>query len=181
MLALDFARLPGADLESLCFRYVLAVDSFGIRHAHHLVRMAQLKRSPAARSRVILVADADNDAARQMARYFSRHGFQASHTPRGEDALRLALSGRLGLVIVDVSLRDMSGHALAFRLKELDPEIPVLMTSGDYRPELEWRARRVGVLYYAHKPADYQVLEAIVAKAVGTSNGRVSRRHSGDG
>lgn len=127
---------------------------------------------------MILVADADSQAARELAGYFSRHGFRASHTPRGEDALRLALSGRLGLVIVDVSLLDMPGHTLALRLKEIDPEIPVVMTSADYRPELETRARRVGVFFYVHKPADYRLLEAVVARAVGGANGSVSDRHS---
>lgn len=143
-----------------------SVPSAGIRHANDLERMAQLSGSPAAEPLMILVADADSQAARQLASYFSLHGFRASHTPRGEDALRLAYSGRLGLAIVDVTLLDMSGHTLAFRLKEIDPEIPVLMTSGDYRPELESRARQVGVFFYVHKPADYRLLEAVVAKAV---------------
>ena len=140
--------------------------------------MGQFRPVPAVEPPVVLVADADTEAARRLASYFSRQGFRASHTPRGEDALRLALSGRLGLAIDDVSLLDMSGHALAFRLREIDPEIPVLMTSGDYRPELETLARRVGVLFYAHKPTDYQLLQAVVAKAVGSSNGSVSGRHS---
>jgi len=118
---------------------------------------------------MILVADADHEAARLLAGYLSRRGFRASHTSLGEDALRLARSGRLGLAIVDVALLDMSGHALASRLKEIDPEIRVLMTTGDYRPELEMRARQVGVLYYAHKPTDYRLLGAVVAKAMGSS------------
>lgn len=128
--------------------------------------MEHIDCSPATAPPMILVADADSQAARQLASYFSLHGFRAAHTPRGEDALRLAYSGRLGLAIVDVTLLDMSGHALAFRLKEINPEIPILMTSGDYRPELESRARQVGVFFYIHKPADYRLLEAVVAKAV---------------
>lgn len=113
---------------------------------------------------MILVADADRKAARHLADYFSQQGFGASHTSRGDDAMRLARSGRLGLAIVDVSLLDMSGHALAARLREIDPRIPILMTSGDYHPELEMRARQAGILYYAHKPADYRLLKAVVTK-----------------
>jgi len=130
--------------------------------------MGQPRRSPAAEP-VILVADADSEAARLLADYLTRQGFRASHTSRGEEALRLARSGRLGLAIVDVSLLDMSGHALTASLKEIDREIPILMTSGDDRPELELRARQVGVLYYAHKPTDYRRLETVVAKVVGGS------------
>jgi DNA-binding NtrC family response regulator len=78
----------------------------------------------------------------------------------------LAHSHRLLLAIIDVTLRDMSGESLARRLKEVDPELPVLMTSGDYAPELEAAARRVGILYYAHKPADYTVIGGVVDKAL---------------
>lgn len=131
--------------------------------------MGQPRRSVAG-PLVILVADADTEAARLLADYLSRQGFRTSHTSRGDEALRLARAGRLGLAIVDVALLDMSGHTLASGLKEIDPEIPVLMTSGDYRPELEMRARQAGVLYYAHKPADYRLLETVVAKAVGGSD-----------
>ena len=70
------------------------------------------------------------------------------------------------MVIVDVALADMSGHALVSRLKELDPTLHVLMTTGDYRPELEVRARQIGILHYAQKPTDYGRLEAVVVKAI---------------
>jgi hypothetical protein len=46
----------------------------------------------------------------------------------------------------------MSGHALVSRLKEIDPRVQVLMTSGDYRPEFEVRARQIGILHWRPKP-----------------------------
>jgi len=116
---------------------------------------------------VVVVADADPAAGRRLAGHFSQRGFRAAHTALGEEVLGLAHAGRLGVAIVDVTLQDMSGHALVSRLKEIDPEIHVLMTTGDYRPELELRARQIGILHYAHKPIDYARLEAVVAKAIG--------------
>ncbi|MBI4609044.1 MAG: response regulator [Candidatus Rokubacteria bacterium] len=124
------------------------------------------QHSPATESPLILVADGDSAVARRLASYLRQRGFQASYTSSGEDVLRLASTGRLGLAIIDVSLQDGSGHQVASRLKAMDPEIRVLMTTADYRPELEIRARQAGVLYYAQKPADYEMLEAVVAKAM---------------
>jgi DNA-binding NtrC family response regulator len=114
----------------------------------------------------VLVADRDPQAALHLASYFCRRGFRTYHTTQGEEAMLLANSRRLLLAVIDVSLLDMSGHALARRLKEIDPELPVLMTSGDYAPELEAAARRVGILYYAHKPADYELIGGVVDKAL---------------
>lgn len=116
---------------------------------------------------LILVVDADDGAGRTLADHFVRRGFRVSHTALGQDALDLAHAGRLRAAIVDVSLRDMSGHALVSRLKEIDPRVHVLMTAGDYRPEFEVRARQIGILHYAQKPADPERLEAVVAKALG--------------
>jgi two-component system cell cycle response regulator CtrA len=116
---------------------------------------------------IVVVADADDEAARSLADHFTRRGFRVTHTALGQDALDLAHAGRLQAAIVDVALRDMSGHALVSRLKEIDPRVHVLMTTGDYRPEFEVRARQIGILHYAQKPADPERLEAVVAKALG--------------
>lgn len=118
-------------------------------------------------SPLVVVVDGDGDAGRGLARYFAERGFCATHTALGAEVLDLAQAGRLGVVIVDVALRDMSGHALVARLKEIDPRLHVLMTTGDFRPELELRARQIGILHYAQKPADPERLAAVVVKAIG--------------
>jgi DNA-binding NtrC family response regulator len=115
---------------------------------------------------LVLVADGDAAAGRALAEHFARRGFRTTHVAHGEEVLTLAHAGRLGVIIVDVELRDMSGHALVSRLKDIDPRIHVLMTTGDFRPELEVRARQMGILHYAQKPADPERLEAVVAKAI---------------
>jgi len=116
---------------------------------------------------LLLVVDADDEAGRVLAAHFTQRGFRVTHTALGQDALDLAHAGRLRAAIVDVALRDMSGHALVARLKEVDPRVQVLMTAGDYRPEFEVRARQIGILHYAQKPTDPERLEAVVAKALG--------------
>src|SRR5262245_31397629 len=116
---------------------------------------------------LLLVVDAADEAGRSLADHFTQRGFRVTHTAMGQDALDLAHAGRLRAAIVDVALRDMSGHALVSRLKEIDPRVQVLMTTGDYRPEFEVRARQIGIVHYAQKPADPERLEAVVAKALG--------------
>jgi DNA-binding NtrC family response regulator len=116
---------------------------------------------------LLVVVDADEEAGRTLTDHFTKRGFRATHTSLGQDVLDLAHAGRLRAAVVDVALRDMSGHALVSRLKEIDPRIHVLMTTGDYRPEFEVRARQIGILHYAQKPADPERIEAVMAKALG--------------
>jgi DNA-binding NtrC family response regulator len=115
----------------------------------------------------VLIADGDQAAGRLLARQFEKRGFSATHTACGEQVLSLAHAGRLRVVIVDVTLDDMSGHVLVSRLKEVAPSLRVLMTTSDYRPEFEVRAREIGIVHYAQKPTQYTRLEAIVTRAIG--------------
>lgn len=112
------------------------------------------------------MADADRQSARRLANHFSSHGFRAYQTPLGEEAVLVANSRRISLAIIDVALSDMPGTALAARLKEIEPALPVVMTSGDHRPELEAEARQVGLLMYVHKPAPRRLISEVVEKAL---------------
>ena len=128
--------------------------------------MKSQKGLPSPHAPTILVADRESEAARLLARYLSRQGLRASHTGSGQDVLFSARSGSLALAILDAELEDMSGQALACRLKEIDARIHVVMTSADPRPELEIQARQAGVLYYAHKPINHRSLKAVVERAL---------------
>ncbi len=124
-----------------------------------------------------MVADADGAAARLLAMHLTSRGLKAVHARAGRKVLSLARSGGLRLAVVDAALADMPGYALAARLRELDPRLPILMTSADHRPELEIQARRLGVLYYAHKPVTSERVEAVVSRALGRGRGSAPGPH----
>ncbi len=129
--------------------------------------MNRATRQPTNEGPIVLVADQQRETAQRLVRRLVQHGFRSAHTASGEEVLVLARAGRLRLAVVDAALADMSGHALAARLRRLDPRLPILMTSADHRPELEIQARRLGVLYYAHKPITSERVEAVVSRALG--------------
>ena len=116
------------------------------------------------RPRWILVADGDKAAADHLAGLLLRARFRAYPVANGLEALRLALRYRLGLAIVDVGLLDMTGCDLVRRLRSLAPELPVVMTTEDYRPTTEVEARQLGIVQYLHKPVDLERLDKVVAR-----------------
>jgi DNA-binding response OmpR family regulator len=115
----------------------------------------------------ILIADADRETATRLHSHFSRSGFRAYQTSRGQEAMLLANSRQIRLAIIDTDLADMQGTALAARLKAIEPELPVVMTSRDHRPETEAEARRIGIVFFAHKPAPDHLIGGVVEKALG--------------
>lgn len=114
----------------------------------------------------MLVADRDGSAARLLGDLIRRLGLRAYHTTRGEEALRVAEAQPMQLAVIDVALQDMAGPQLARRLRTLDPALPVVMTTGDFRPEVEVQAREAGIVHYAHKPLDDDRLEAVLRKVL---------------
>jgi len=131
------------------------------------------------RARWILVADGDKSAADQLAGILLRARFRAYPVASGLEALRLAQRYRLGLAIVDVGLLDMTGFDLVRRLRSGAPELPVVVTTGDYRPTTEVEARQLGIVQYLHKPVDLERLDKVVVRVFpgdveATSNATVS-------
>jgi DNA-binding response OmpR family regulator len=90
--------------------------------------------------------------------------FRAYPAGRGLDALRLARRYRLCLAVVDVDLPDMSGCDLVRQLRAIEPALPVVMTTSDYRPTTEVEARQLGIVQYVQKPVDLQRLDLVVAR-----------------
>lgn len=80
----------------------------------------------------------------------------------------IAHSHRIRLAVIDTELADMAGTALAARLKMIEPDLPVVMTSSDHRPQLEAEARRLGLLFFAHKPAPHRLISEVVDRALGS-------------
>lgn len=114
--------------------------------------------------RWIVVADGDEASANLLAGFLLQSRFRAYPATRGLDALRLARRYRLGLAIVDVELLDMPGCELVRKLRAIEPALPVVMTTADYRPTTEVEARQLGIVQYIHKPVDLQRLDRVIAR-----------------
>jgi DNA-binding NtrC family response regulator len=119
------------------------------------------------RPRWVLVADRDGAAARRLVRSIRQQGLRARHTVRGDEALRLVEARCVRLVVVDVILQDMAGPELAHCLRTLDRALPVIVTTADFRPEVEVTARAAGIAHYAHKPVDDRRLATLVRQILG--------------
>ena len=73
----------------------------------------------------------DDDAARYVrTRVLNAHGFAVEEAGAGEEALRVALGGRVDLVLLDIHLPDLSGVEVCRRLKKAAPLLPVVHISA---------------------------------------------------
>jgi two-component system response regulator HydG len=118
-------------------------------------------------ARWILVADGDEAAANRVAGFLLNARLRAYPAARGLEGIRLARRHRLGLAVVDVHLLDMTGRDLVRQLRAMEPALPVVMTTADYRPTTEVEARQLGIVQYIHKPVDLHRLDLVIARIIG--------------
>lgn len=125
--------------------------------------------------RWILVADGDEASARSIASFLLQARLRAYPTARGLEAMRLLGRFRLGLAVVDVNLIDMPGCDLVRMLRAMEPALPVVMTTGDYSPATEVRARQLGIVQYIHKPIDLHRLDRVVSRIFSSDGAQIPR------
>jgi PAS domain S-box-containing protein len=128
---------------------------------------------PRRASRGVALVVEDEEPVRQMvARVMTEEGYEVVEATNGAEALelldRLALDGRLRLVITDLAMPVMGGRELARRLADrMRPPIPLLLISGYTDDELMRRGLLDPGQHFLPKPFSPDTLAERVRRLVG--------------
>ena len=112
----------------------------------------------------ILVVDDDAPLAEALLDTLQAAGFEADVAASGRDALAMAQQQDYHLVLSDVHMQGMDGHALLRALKAEQPELPVLLMTAYAAVERAVQAMREGALDYLVKPFEADVLISTVSR-----------------
>ena len=84
----------------------------------------------------------------------------------GHEALQLVPVFRPDVVLLDLWLPGMRGEEVLARLRQVEPELPVVIVSANRDEEIARGMLAEGVFDYVPKPFELAVLERIVAAAI---------------
>ncbi|MBS3755716.1 MAG: response regulator [Desulfobacterales bacterium] len=107
----------------------------------------------------IIVLDDVEDAGAMIKRILERKGHSVAVFTEEHQALEYAKQQGVDIAILDIKLKKMSGVAVLKQLKEVDPEIEVLMLTGYPTLETAREAMDFGAREYLVKPIDKNELE----------------------
>jgi DNA-binding NtrC family response regulator len=124
-------------------------------------KMAEAARRPIR----LLIVDDDSQLRETFARWFQRSGMHVIQAETIEQALRRTADAPRDLAILDLHLPDGTGIDLLKKLKELQPEIEVLMLTGQGSIQTAIEAMRAGAYDYLMKPVNFADLDAHLEKA----------------
>lgn len=116
----------------------------------------------------ILVVDDDDDLRKMLVAFLGDCGYQVTEATSGEDALPKFRATGPRLVVTDFSMPGMNGAELVKHLKRLDPDVKVLILTGDLSIAEEAVARHGSVPEaIMQKPVELAALLRLAAESAG--------------
>ena len=114
----------------------------------------------------ILIVEDHPDIRRLLTFILRRQGYEILETNTGSSAVTLVTTEKPDLVLLDLSLPDLSGLEIARTIKQ-NPEttqIPLVALSGYSEREIESKAFEAGMAEYLVKPTETKRLVEVIEK-----------------
>lgn len=115
----------------------------------------------------ILIVDDESTLRTALFRVFDRKGYQVVTASRIEEARQLSPAEQpLDLAIIDLSLPDGHGLDLLTTLKQVHPQVEVIILTGNASIEMAVKATQTGAFHFMTKPFSIEELHSIADRAL---------------
>lgn len=119
---------------------------------------------PAPELDVVVIVDDEPPMLRALQRSLDG-AFQVAAFDAAEPAIERVRRGGVSVVLSDIGMPGMSGIELLGAVRQHDPDLPVVLITGNPSLESATKAIEHGVFRYLPKPFDAQQLASLVAQA----------------
>jgi DNA-binding response OmpR family regulator len=102
----------------------------------------------------VLIVDDEAEFAATLAERLNLRGFRASVAPDGESALKRLEADKPDIMLLDVMLPGMHGIEALRRTRELAPDVPVILLTGQAGAKDGIEGMKLGAKGYLGKPVD---------------------------
>jgi DNA-binding response OmpR family regulator len=120
----------------------------------------------------ILVVDDDLEILKLATAFLEREGMVVHCASSGEEAIRFVRENRVTLMITDLHMPGMKGFELATRVREIVPDMQIVMITGDVSRETDILAREAGILQVFSKPIRFLEIMKTARRAIEGRNTR---------
>lgn len=112
----------------------------------------------------ILIVEDDKDLREALCDTLALSGYEAISAVDGVMALEVLRRRTVGLVVTDVQMQPMDGHTLLGEIKQVYPQLPVLLMTAYGVIDKAVEAMRAGACHYLTKPFEPDALLAEVVR-----------------
>ncbi|MFC2081360.1 response regulator [Bacteroidota bacterium] len=116
----------------------------------------------------ILIAEDDDFSFQFFEVIFRERGVDLMRAKNGEDAIRLFNEHNdINLILMDIQLPVVDGYAVTRKIREVDPDIPIIAQTAFAQDGNETKCLEAGCTAYISKPIDMKKLLAMANKYLG--------------
>ncbi len=114
----------------------------------------------------LLIVDDEAIVRDSLGKWFSEEGYEVGLAQSASDALTRLAEHRWDLALVDIKMPGTDGIELQRRLREIDPELTVIIMTGYASVETAVQALKNGAYDYVTKPFDPDDIANVVRNAL---------------
>src|SRR6188474_1754271 len=118
----------------------------------------------------ILIIDDDMDMCLLLERFFTRHQFEVKLTHSGKKGLEELERNRPDAILCDFRLGDTDGKELLIQIKQLTPEVPVIIITGYSEIKIAVEVMKHGAFDYVTKPLFPEEILITIKSAIAAAN-----------
>jgi two-component system response regulator AtoC len=119
----------------------------------------------------ILIAEDEENILNLLERLLKKNGYVTYGAKNGKEALDIAKSKEIDIVITDIRMPEMDGITLIKEIKKMDPCIEVIVMTAFASVDTAIEAVRIGARDYIRKPFDIdEVINAIEKASIQVQN-----------
>lgn len=117
----------------------------------------------------ILVTDDEKSIRNSLREILEFENYIVREADGGEETLSQIKKSKIDLLILDIKMKGMDGIEVLEKVKEIKPELPVVMISGHGTIKIAVEATKMGAFDFIEKPPDLNRLLISVRNALSTT------------
>jgi len=114
----------------------------------------------------VLIVDDEFSMRDSLVHWFEKDGYRTGSAQDGHEALQRLDEHDWDAVLLDIKMPGMDGLELQRRIREVDPELPIIMITAFASVDSAVQALKEGAFDYVTKPIDPDELSHLVRRAV---------------
>jgi len=106
----------------------------------------------------VLLVDDEEDFVESLAKRLDRRGLKVETSSSGEQAIERVRERSFDVIVLDLAMPGLDGIATLERLKQLDPDLQVILLTGHATVPRSVEAMKLGAADLLEKPTDFAEL-----------------------
>lgn len=113
----------------------------------------------------VLLVDDERELVQTLSERLQLRHMGSAVAYDGESALKIVKEDEPEVMIIDLKMQGISGLEVLRKVKQIRPEIEVIILTGHGSPADEEQCRRLGAFGYLQKPVDIEKLSELIKQA----------------